>query len=132
MIAKLLALFSGVGWLQYLVAGAVVGIVVGGLWRIDHAWQVYKLEAEISAHKATRGELAVAVTEGLRWRATAVEKDAGIAALQGAVRDCLKREQETVENIQEREGVMKEDTPENKGKSDAVRKKAADRLNRPL
>lgn len=98
-----------------------------------------KLDTERAGHEATREKLATAVREGNRWKAIADAAEPKITALQGSLKECLAREAQATADAVDRMAIMEAAEPrgrtpvENKGVvDDATRKKAVDRLNRPL
>lgn len=98
-----------------------------------------QLDTERAGHDATREKLTAAVREGNRWKVAADVAWANVATLQDNVKECLAREAQAKADAADRAAIMRaaqprERTPaEAKGVvDDATRKKAMDRLNRPL
>jgi len=98
-----------------------------------------RLDAERADHKTTRLQRDNAVTEGLRWKKVAEDAGEKQATLREAASECLAREKEAREDAAERTAIMRRTVPrertemEKKGViDDATRRKAVDRLNRPL
>lgn len=112
-----------------------------------------KLGTERAGHKTTRLERDNAVAEGVRWKAVAEDAETKQSALRGAADACLDREREAREDAAERDRILRDVVPVIRpqesgptaanpatagGKKnevivdDATRRKAMDRLNRPL
>lgn len=123
------ALLIGVGAALIVAVGLLSGCV----------YLSGKLDTERAEHNTTRLERESAVKAGLGWKAVAGAANLQRDGLQAAVNECLNREQEARADAAERAAIMKLAAPrarteaERKGVvDDATRKKAMDRLNRPL
>lgn len=125
--------------LKLLLAGGGAVLAACVVLLVSAVYLSGKLDTERAGHEATREKLVVAVTEGNRWKAVADAAEPKIMAMRAAVRECLGRETQAMADAADRTAIMeaaqlRERTPvENKGVVDAAtRRKAVDRLNRPL
>lgn len=98
-----------------------------------------RLDTERAGHAVTRLERDNAVKEGLGWKAASGAANLQRDSLRETLNECLERERGARADTAERAAIMDRAAPRKRTKAgrkgvvdDATRKKAMDRLNRPL
>lgn len=131
----------------FLTASRVKALLIGGGAAIAAALALLigtlylsgSLDTERSRHETTRHQRDAAVKEGGRWKTLADAEIAKRVILQGAVVECLNRESRAAVDAADRKKIMEQAQPRavtpvmrKEAVDDATRKRAVDRLNRPL
>ena len=116
---------------------AVALVAVLLLWKIDSLGD--DLEQEKQAHEATRVTLRQAVEDGEGWKAAYEKALEAAEAHKETAAACMERELQARRDRQEREAILQPAKPRQRTEQeqqqvidDETRKRAADRLNRPL
>lgn len=116
-------------------AAALVYLLL--MWRIDSLGD--DLELEKKAHESTRAELHQAQEDGLGWKAAYEKARDAAQAHKDTAAACMERELQARQDRQEREAILQPARPRPRTEQeqrqvidDETRKRAADRLNRPL
>lgn len=125
--------------IKLLLAGGGLLLATIAALLISTVYLSGKLDVERAEHATTRLQRDNAVAEGLRWKTVADAAEPKITALQDTVRECLAREAQAPKDAADRAAIINAAVPrertaeERKGVvDDATRRKAVDRLNRPL
>lgn len=117
------------------VACALVVVLL--LWRIDS--QGDALELERAQHAGTAQKLADALKKGQSWKTACEKAQQAAEAQRKAVAACMEREAQARRDQRDRDAILRDAAPRERTEhereqviDDETRKRAADRLNRPL